>query len=452
MDAEIDLSPYLRAITRRWLLILALVVVLVLIAGVVTFAAPRPAYARADVFIFPRNPEVSLDPRFADRDANFVTNQTLQRQALIELSRSGTIEARVASRMGMTSHQPGALLGRIEVAASSDLLYFVASGPTETDAIALAEAWAFAYQELVGELYSGAESQIRQIEVDLAEANQRFDEVQVEIDSFYADGELVRAEQQLLRLEGLLDGGAEAQVSLYTNYLTRTRELSLILEDARALQAQYEGGRQPDLGASLAALAVRARLAGGEQLPVQLSFASVESFTQGQVADADLARFVAVLATERDRIVAEADALAQDLAAGDTSAVGLPAEVRARYEEELATARGALARAEGEEEFLLQRRTLALTSLQVLQSRADELRIDQSQVQVGLRVVGVAPEPPRSRTLALVLNLGAAALVGLVLGTIIALMLELLQRRRGPASAQVKSPITEPIGRTPASD
>jgi capsular polysaccharide biosynthesis protein len=448
MEEELDLRPYVGAIARRWGLVLSIVCILAAVACIVALSVPRPNRAQADLFIVPRNPAVSLDPRFADRDATMFTNQIAQRQALISLGTSAALEARVAERLGS---EPGTLLSQVSVLAPNDIVSITVSAPTQEEATTLAEAWAAEYQALVGELYSGADAQIKQIDADLDEALQQFDGVQAELDTFYADGELVRAEQQVLRLEGLLEGGAEAQVSLYTNYLTRTQELSLILEDARSLQAQYEAGNAADLSAAVAALAVRARVAGGEQLPVQLNFDSAEAFAQGQSVSGDLERFVTVLEAERDRMIAEADALASDLAAGNTAAVGLPADARASYEEELAAAKGALARAEGQEQLLLQRRTQALTSLEVLQSRADELRIAQSQSQVSLRLVGVAPEEPRSLVASLLLSLVVATVAGLVIGVMIALALELLQRRR--SSAATKAPPTpEAIGRTSASD
>lgn len=443
MEEEFDLRPYLQAITRRWMLLLVCALGFALVAGAAVLLAPQPVRAQADLFIAPRNPELTLDPRFTDRDASLITNAGYQRQALIDLGTSSMLESRVAERLG---RQPGGLLGQIEVTAPSDLMRVVASAPSEDEAMALAEAWATGYQELVGELYAGPAAQLDQITADLAEAQQQFDAVQADVDAFYAAGDLVRAEQEVLRLEGLLQGGSEAQVSLYTQHLTRTQELNLILEDARALQSQYEAGGA-DLGAGLSALAVRARLAGAEQLPVQLSFASAESFAQGQASAADLARFVAILEAERDRMVVQADALARDLAAGNTSAVGLPAEVRASYETELAAAKGALARAEGQEELLLQRRELALKSLEVLQNRADELRIDQSITQVNVRLVGVAPVPPRSTLTALLINGVAAAMAGLVVGVILALVLEWLQNRR---RAQARDTALPEHGERPA--
>jgi capsular polysaccharide biosynthesis protein len=453
MDQEIDLRPYIQALVRSWRLIVGATVGLVLFAVAATMLAPSSSQARGDILVIPQSSQLSLDPRFVERDATMLTNSLNQRQALIDLAKSSILEARVAEAKGLTAYHSGEFLGSIDVRATSDLIQIEASASTPAEALHLAETWTRNYESLVNELYSGTNAQLEQLDQQLSEAQQRFDAIQASLDSFYASGDLVRAEQQVQRLEGLLEGGVEAQVSLYTQYLTRTQELSLILEDARALQAQYEAGGA-DLSSGLASLAVRARVAGAEQLPVQLSFDSAESFAESQFTSSDLERFVTTLAGERDRMVAQADAIAGDLAAGNAAAVGLPSEVRARYEDELATARGALARAEGTEELILQQRVVALSSLQVLQAKRDEGQIAQGVPEVSVRFVGVASVPPRSLASRLIVNVAVAVILGMVLsiGWIIGrqLIRQLTAPNAGPE--KVAAPNERPAERPVATD
>ncbi|HMQ33846.1 MAG TPA: hypothetical protein PKD53_24145 [Chloroflexaceae bacterium] len=453
MEQEIDLRPYLQAFLRQWRLVVAVAAVLCLLAVVATLLLPRAARARGDVLVVARTSQLALDPRFTERDATMVTSAANQRQALIDLASSPELETRVAAQLGLNPDVAGQLGGRVTVTARSDLLQFEASGTTNAEALELVEAWARGYEDLVSEVYTRANPEDRNFAGQIADAQTRYDEARQSLAAFYGAGDLVRAEQQVLRLEGLLKGGSEAQVSLYTNYLTRTQELSLILEDARSLQAQYvEGGA--DLGAGLAALAVRTRVAGDGQLPVQLSFASAESFAQDQATTADLARFVQVLEGERDRMVAQAEALAGDLATGDTSAIGLPPELRERYEQELSAARGALAETQAQETLLLQQQTVALKSLEVLQAKRDEIRIAQAAPDVSVRYVGKAPEPPRSIVSSLVLNAVLATMLGLILGSALAIGRVLVGHlaRQGPAGAPVAPRGERPADKPVASD
>lgn len=452
MDQEIDLRPVLQALISWWRLIVGIVALLLALAVVSALLQPRPARARGDILVIPSTSQLTLDPRFAERDATIVTNPLTQRQALVDLASSSALESRVMSELGMPAGGFGGLLANIDVSASSDLVRITATAPTDAEALRLAEVWTRSYASLVNDLYSGSGPALDRIESQAVEAQQRFDEVQSSLNAFYATGDLVRAAQQVQRLTGLLEGGVEAQVGLYTQYLTRTQELSLILEDARTLQAQYEANGAADLSAGIAALAVRARVAGGDQLPLQLSFDSAESFAQGQAAAADLERFVTVLEGERDRMVAQADRLAQELASGNSVAVGLAPDVRARYEEELAVAQGALARAEGQEELLIQRRDVALSSLEVLQAKSDELQIDQAVPQVTVRLVNVTPLPPRSPVMAVAINLVTALVGGIVLGSGLAMLLELVRQRRRTRAAVAQTGGEPTAGHTPASD
>lgn len=449
MEQEIDLRPYLQALMRRWRLIMGLIVTLSVLAAIWTMTTPRQVQARGDLLIIPKSSQLTLDPRFTEGDSVMLTNAVYQRQALVDLATSTTLEARVAEHLGLDSYQPGMLLGEIEVKATSDLLQIIASATTPAEATRLAETWTTEYERLINELFNAASPLTSQLDDQITGAQQRFDETQGALNDFYASGDLVRADQQVQRLDGLLNGGTEAQVRLYTEYLTRTQELNLILEDARSLQAQYAAEESPDLAAGLSALAVRARLAGAEQLPVQLSFDSAESFAQGQATGAELTSFVTVLEQERDRMIGQADALARALAAGDGTSVGLSDNLRASYETELAKAQGALARAEGQEELLIQRRDVALASLKALQSRRDESQISQAAPEVSVRFVGASGIPPRALATSLTINVAVAAILGLMIAIVLIIGLELWQRARSDRST---TPAPKPGERPVSSD
>ena len=431
MEQEIDLRPYFQAIIRQWRLIVGLMVLLGALAAGWTMLTPRSAQARSDLLVIAQGTQLTLDPRFAQRDATMLTNSVNQRQAMIDLASSSALEARVAQTLNLPTYRAGDLVGKIKVTATSDLIQIGVTDTTSDGALQLAEAWARSYTVLVNDLFSGGSPATQQIDEQLVGAQQRFDDAQTALTTFYASGELVRIRQQVARLDGLLNGGVAAQVNLYTGYLARTQELNLILANARVLQAANEGVATGDLNASLAALAVRARLAGAT-LPVQLTFANAESFAQGQASTTDLTHFMTVLESEHTRMVGQAAAMARDLAASDGSAVGFPPDVRTRYEGELATARGALAHAEGQESLLLQRRTVSLSSLQLLQTKRDEGQIAQAAPEVSVRFVGVATVASRSLTSSLGLNFVVGSLIGLMLAIAWIVGREIVRRVSAP--------------------
>lgn len=451
MEQEIDLRPYLQAVVRQWRLIVGVTALAALAAALITISLPRQASARGDVLLIARSPQLTLDARFVDRDATMVTNSINQRQALVDLASSSELEARVAAQLGIAEYEPGALLGRISVASRSDLLQIEATGDTPADARQLAEAWARSYEIFVNEVYSNSASTRNALSAPLDSAQQRYDQAQSDLSAFYASGDLVRARQSVARVQGLLDGGTAAQIQLYTEHLTRTQELSLILEDARSVEAQYERGGVADLGARISALVVRARLAGSDRLPLYLNLNSADAIADDGAVAASLAEFVRVLEAERDRRVAQAEALASNLAAGNGAAVGLSPDVRARYEADLAAAQSALALAEGQEKRLLLQRDVALRSIEVLQAKSDERQVDEVIPDVSVRFVGAAAQPPRSILSRLVLNLATAVVASLALALTFIVGRELLRRRGAPGQG-ARAPAERPADTPVASD
>lgn len=426
MEQEIDLRPYIQAVLRQWLLLVGVMLVFAMTAAFLTLSRPSVAKARGDVLVVGRTAQVTFDDRFVERDATMFTGPTSQRQALIDLASSPELEARVAEQLGLASYETGSLLARVTVTSRSDLLLVEASAPTPDEAKRLAETWARSYEALVNEIYAtdspaGLDSQID-------EARQRYDQAQAALSTFYAAGDLVRAQQSVIRAQGILTGSLQAQVGLYTGYLSRTQELNLILEDARTLQAQYEDGGA-DLGANLAALVVRARLAGAETLPIQLSLGSAEAVAASQ---ADLAEFIRVLTTQRDRMVSQSEGLASEIAAGSSPAVGLSPDARARYEADLAAAQSALSQAESQEKRLLLERETALGAIEVLQARKNDLSIGQAAPEVSVRFIGAAIQPPASVRTQLLVNVAVAVVAGLMLTIALIVVRELLRRLAAP--------------------
>ena len=452
MEQEIDLRPYAQAVLRRWRWIAVGVLAAVALAVIITLVLPRANRASANVLIDPVIAQVSLDARFAERDTGLFTNPNTRRQALIDLATSPVLEARVLEKLGQADLKPGDLLPRVQVRATSDLLTITATGNDAADAGRLAQLWGQMYEDLVRELYGGGSFGVERIDQELDEARARHAEARRTMDAFLRQGELARASQEVTRLRELLGVSRQAQKDLYAAYLARTRQLSLVLEDARMLRTHVERGEGVPADA-LAALVVRLRAAGGENLPVDLTISSPETLAAGREATlSELERLTAVIESERDRLMGEAKRMAAAIAAGDASAVGLDATTRSRYEVELATAEGRLAELVSEQRALSQTLDLALNTLAVLQAKRDEQVIAQATSSISVRYLGDVPAPPASLAFLLARNgLIAAALAGFLVITLIIVLEIARQVRQAPAPPPV--PRGEPAPeRPPASD
>ncbi|MGQ9928363.1 MAG: hypothetical protein ACUVS4_16030 [Chloroflexaceae bacterium] len=447
MEQEIDLRPYLQAVLRRWRWVVVGVLAAVALAVIITLIPPQTNRASASVLLEPIISQVVLDRRLTESDASLFTNSVTRRQALIDLVTSPVLEARVLEKLGQPDLGPGDLLSRVQVRATSDLLTITATGTDATDASRLARLWGQTYEDLVRELYSNYE--MERIDQELNEAYTRYEETSEALSNFLRQGELERISQEIAQLEGLLSTSRESHQALYSAYLARVRELSLVLEDTRTLRAQVEGGEGAPADA-LAALVVRLRVAGGVNLPVDLTLSSPETLAAGREATlSELEGLTAIIEGERDRLTGEVERMAAAIVAGDTSAVGLDATTRLGYESELAALKGRLSALQSEQRVLSQKLDLAFNTIQLLQTKRDEQLLNRANPIISVRYLGEAPERGASRIVTLVRNgLIAAVLAGFLMITLIIVLEIARQVRQAPAQPPV--PRGEPAPERPS--
>lgn len=426
MEKEIDLRPFLLAPLRRWKLIIGLVVLGIVLGIAFVVLQPRMSRASASLFIDPTIPQLTLDERFVNHDSTLVTNTGLQRQALVNLATSSTIEARVAERLKIQPYIPGSLLSRISVDATSDLVEITAYAASNAEASQLAEAWGRSYEELVAEVYSGVSASEERIDNELTQARQRYDTIQTELEQFYAEGRIVKVEQQVKGLEDLLDNSREAGSLLYSQYLTRTQQLDLILQDTVTLRDQVAAGSTNGLGDSLTALALRTRIASGNgdlPLPLQVAFSNAEGLARdGQATRTDLERLITVLEARRKALIAESQRLADSISEGNAPVIGMDGPTRAAYESKLGILKGELARLEGKQELLEKQRKVALGTVEALQARSDEQHIARTNPLVTVRFLNTTQLEPRSN----VIRIGTAVTIGVTAGILLGLLLVII--------------------------
>jgi uncharacterized protein involved in exopolysaccharide biosynthesis len=440
MEQEIDLRPYLQALLRQWRVLLGVALVALVAAAGLTLAQPRISSATATVLIEPVSSQVVLDPRFTERDTAQVTNAVTRRQALIDLAESPVLEARVIAALGSDEFEPGELLQKVTVGASSDLLELSVTDQDPAEAARLAELWGQEYERLVAELYAGSSFGAERIGSEIEAARSRHNEARRVYESFLSEGDLVRAEQEVRRLEGLLGATREAHQRLFTQQLSRTQELELLLIDARSLRAQVASGSTSGAADGLAALALRLRASGASELPVDLSVAPEALVVSREQLLDDLERLAAAIESERDRLMLENARVAAAIAAGDNAAVGVNQPARVQFEAELSTASATLERLRAEQEVLSQTVALSLDTLAVLQAKSDEDAIGQATTNVQVRFLGTGPVAPPSLLTRLVLNSLLATVLAVLLATTGVVLREAMRQRRRDGSVRTTPP------------
>lgn len=434
MESEIDLRPYILAVLHRWRLIVLFGIVLGLVALLITLLQPPSYTATADVLIFPMRSQLEFDSRFTTSDAPDDVGTLAWQQALARLAESGVLEERVRSDLPPDlidqdlADQPGSLVGRIEVSTEGNLLHLQASATDAQEAKVLVDTWAQMYVNLVNELYGNDTGLTQEVEEQLITAQERYENLQQEYETFVGTSQLVQIEEQIAVLNNLLKGSREANQALYTEYLSRTNTLELVLRDAQTLREQTEAGASDDLANSLALLALRTRTVGDVQLPVELRFDNPGTLTQATGSTVDnLDALISILQQRQQELVAESQELAQAIASGDGTAAALTAEQRNAYEEQLTTLQQQKEQQTARQNFLGQRRDLALDSLTILQRKLDEQRIAQGTSQVEVRLIGSVIEPLPSITSRLILNSAIAMFMGVFVGTLLVIGIEIIR-------------------------
>lgn len=431
MQEDLDIRPYLAAVLRRWPLVLGAGLLAALVVAGLAMAQPQLSRGRSSVLIVPTVSQVTLDPRFTTRDATLLTNATFQREALITLASSGALEARVADDLGIAPLVPGALSAQVQVESDGDLIWFTASAADPQQAVRLAESWARTYELMVAELYSRDTSGEALLNQQIADARQRYSDTQAELERFVAGNDLVQLELQIRTYERVLEVSTTAALDSYSDYITRTQTLDLVLADAQTLRAQVASGESNDLTSALSSLALRARSAGIGQLPVQLRFDDPAVLVSDQPAIlADLDTFIATITRQRADLLAAAETITQALLDGTQEAGGISPELQQSYLSALPDLRRRYEQLSAEERRLTQSRDIAFASLEVLQRKRDEQQIAQSSPQISVRAIGATAAPPSSQLVGVAVRSVIGGTAGLLVGVALALALD-WRRRSG---------------------
>ncbi|NNJ13436.1 hypothetical protein EKD04_024220 [Chloroflexales bacterium ZM16-3] len=432
MEQEIDLRPYIIAVLQRWRLILSCALIL-MVAGITITAIPKQrSSASADVLIVPSTSQVTLDPRFQTTNGSQASNPTTQRQALVNLASSSIIAGKVLKELGESSGSDGidptqSLINQVSVSSTSDLLQITVSDPDPARALKIAEAWGQAYEGLVADIYTSSQFRTDLLDSELEAAQQRYDSAQRSLETFLSSGQIIQVKNQVGQLNDLLSGSNQAQQTLYTDYLTRTGQLDLILEDAQTLRDQASAQGTSSFAQNFAALLLRARTVDSAALTFQLNAGDLSSgeATTGS-ATVDLDQLISVISERRDQLRDQANQIASAIASNTGTTTGIDATTRQGYIDQLAALNSTYEQLRAQQDLLTQQRDLARDTLMLVARKRDEQQVARSSPQIEVRYVSANLDPKPSLVSRALLSGIAAGAIGLVLGVILALLLDVI--------------------------
>jgi len=421
MSEMIDLDRYVRAVIRRW----PIVVILTLIGAMAGFFISQalPPVYEAEVTLLVTTPkfQADFDSRFRST-LDLGLSRELNR-TLFNLILNQALEARVVQAMGDAlspeERKSGVLLKHIEATqVGGDTSYFQIAVRHRDPAIAqrLANAWANEYVAQVNELYGLPVEAAEDIKASLEAAQARLKEAEAKLQAFQRDTGMglvdnIQYPATLSRRSGLTEArnlfglyeryGAQGEALETKNltlgsYLAARDVLKLLIERAEALQSHGN--------------------AKGHDLPLELLSNNEVLTARGRLDPATLAS--QDIRTVLDALRTEAKALEEIIAA-------LQEDVRA-LQAELAEKHRQLAE-------LIRERQLAEESYIIFALKEREIETRSELPDSWLEIVSPAQLPREPVAPNVIIDTAVGGVLGALLGVLAALLMELRAEARKAA-------------------
>lgn len=426
VEDEIDLRYYVALLARRWVWLLA--AVLLAAAAAFALASMRPSVyeARAAVAIVRSRTDISLDPRIQTlEDYQLGGGRLIEDRlaALRALADSNEVRRQVLDDVGSLlapeARSMRAIGALVSVAQSGDMIAFSVRHKDPEVAAAVANSVAQAYVAHVNQVYGASDANIESITAQVAVARQRYDAAQTTLQDYLADEQLgtssLALERELGIKRALLDSyqasrvaietsDASASSELLTSLYAELKQIEIWLADAATLRDQVGAGGgsfASRLGDTLALLLLRARVYGGNgplELQMDLANAEIE-----EIQPADVDNLIAALegrrAATHERIQLLTESLGSDAPRAALGGEALTARIESLTQEIIdleSQQAGELAAREADLRELEATRDRAWDAYQALTNQlvAAEIQAESSNTEVRVADAALAPELP----------------------------------------------------------
>jgi len=416
MNETVDLSRYVRAVIRRWPVVLILAIIGALAGFFISRTLPPVYEAGATVLVTTPKLRAEFDSRFRST-LELGLSRELNR-TLFNLIYNRELEARVVRAMGNAlapeERIPGALLKHIEaMQVGGDTSYFQIKARHRDPALAqrLANAWASEYVAQVNELYGFPVEAEDDIEASLEAARARLSEAEAKLEAFQRETGMglvdnIQYPATLSRHSGLTEArnlfglyeryGAQGDALEIKNltlsgYLAARDVLKLLIEQAESLQGHGN--------------------AKGRDLPLELLSNAEVLIARGRLDPAELA--AQDIGSVLDALRAEAKALEEIIAALEEDVRALQAELAEKHRQ--------LAE-------LIRERQLAEESYIIFALKEKEIETRTGVQDSWMEMVSLAQLPEEPVAPNALVNTAVGGVLGALLGVLAALLMELRTR------------------------
>jgi len=394
MDETIDLRPYVDALLRRRWVILAATLGGVVLA--IAFYFLQNTYqATALVVISEPTEQVQFDPRITD-----ITDLGVLLHAYPELATSDSVLTSLLTKAQeytggevQTMTQLREIL-KVEVGADPRLMRLIVRDRSPQVAADLANLWSNILVTAVDEIYNNPGGNADFYNAQMAQTS----------------GQLAGAEQALVAFQsdsrmGIVDNELASLAALQASYLADQRQLSMAVDDIRALRQQIEAGSGDTISWADQLTALMLQLDVYEMAqptPVAGSDIQLQLDTQTNLTTAT-----------RQEQLQQLDQLAQ---AAETSRAAIDLRL-AELEPQIFALQTEKQDIFNQFETLTRNHDLIKETYQTLARKIDEERISSAGPGTQVQIASAAAVPEEPERTSLVLSLLLGGVVGFLLGT-----------------------------------
>ncbi|HZQ05323.1 MAG TPA: Wzz/FepE/Etk N-terminal domain-containing protein [Anaerolineae bacterium] len=409
---ELNLGRYLAVLRKHWRLVLLCGVLGAVLAFLVLTILPKTYQSEADLVIIRTGTIVNLDPKLqtvSDPALNGDLSQLVQRSSLTAIATNPdfatTILGKIGTQLPEDLNTPTELLKRVDVRADRDVIRISATMNTAELAALVANTWAAAYQERLNQLFNENPDTPAVVRVQADAAKKEYDAKEAALIAFLGNNSISRLTQQKTLIQQQL-----------ASQVTVVDKLIQLEADAKALRGRVSAGPATPLGTGndpgtqLTQLLIQANaFTNGGDLPLRLDVTAPNS---GATTQAEQLQ-------QLDSLIAAIQARRQ----------ALSGDAEESLQVQLATVTAQLEQAQAQQRELQAARDLAWNTYQLLMNKVAERSISTGVENQFVRVGAAAIVPTEPRESHRLLGSLIGAVLGLLVGGVLAFIWEALPQR-----------------------
>lgn len=403
MEDEIDLSKYLNVLRRQWKLIAGVTIFSALVALAISFLI-TPTY-EATALIAVTRPQFQLQ---FDSRIPTLPEQQQPYKAFPELAISDELLTQVMTNLGnRLAPQDRDLMTfqkrfKAEAGADPSLVRLSATGTDPQRVQTIVNTWAELYVTYLNELYRQQSSNAAFFETQAIEARNKLEMAEQALIDYQARNAINIVSAQL----------AAKQATL-SSYYDALQTIPLIIQDARSLQQQLlqqTKDAPTTLADELSALYLQVDALNSQTVvPIQLQVGSTGSLA-GRTADEQAALLETLIKTLQDKLVEIQQRV-----------VALQPDILALQKEQQA--------AQTDLDRLTRDRDVTRDTYLALTRKLDESRVAAQDTTGGVQLASLAAVPTEPVTPRKGLNVIFGGVLGLLIGIILAVVVDARQTR-----------------------